>query len=125
RGRAGGAGTGGGGGGCGRWGRPLAAFVRADGAAAPLVARLLRDVYLVDDLGQAITRFGAANPPATFVTRAGEVLDRSGALTGGTGAPPGALSRAGEIRRLSAERAELEPRCAALASEHTAAVARV
>ena len=106
-------------------GRPLADFVRAEGPTAPLVTRLLRDVYLVDDLGQAIARFGAANPPATFVTRAGEVLDRSGALTGGTGAPPGALSRAGELRRLSAEQAELEPRCAALASEHTATVARV
>ena len=106
-------------------GRPLADFVSADANAAPLLARLLRDVYLVDDLGEAISRFGADHPPATFVTRAGELLDRSGALTGGSGAPPGALSRAGEIRRLSALQAELEPRCAALSSELAATTARL
>ncbi len=98
-------------------GRPLADFVTSDAASAPIVARLLRDVYLVDDLAQPIERFGAASPPALFVTRAGELLDRSGALTGGLGAPPGALSRAGEIRRMSGEVAELEPVCARLAAE--------
>ncbi|HXZ86161.1 MAG TPA: AAA family ATPase, partial [Myxococcota bacterium] len=106
-------------------GRPLADFVTAEGDAAPLLLRLLRDVYLVDDLAQAVHRFGAEHPPATFVTRAGELLDRSGALTGGSGAPPGALTRAGEIRRLSALVAELEPRCAALQAELASATARL
>jgi len=106
-------------------GRPLADFVTADAASHPLLARLLRDVYLVDDLALPIERFGAASPPALFVTRAGEVLDRSGALTGGLGAPPGALSRAGEIRRLASELAELEPQCAALAADMAETTARV
>jgi chromosome segregation protein len=106
-------------------GRPLADFVTVDPSSAPIVARLLRDVYLVDDLRLPIERFGAASPPALFVTRAGEVLDRSGALTGGLGAPPGALSRAGEIRRLSSELAELEPICARLAAELAETNARV
>jgi chromosome segregation protein len=106
-------------------GRPLAEFVTAEPASAALVARLLRDVYLVDDLAQPIERFGAASPPAIFVTRAGEVLDRSGALTGGLGAPPGALSRAGEIRRLASELAELEPLCARLAGNLVETSARV
>ena len=106
-------------------GRPLADFVTAEPASAALIARLLRDVYLVDDLSLPIERFGAASPPALFVTRAGEVLDRSGALTGGLGAPPGALSRAGEIRRLEGELADLEPLCATLAAELAAVTSRV
>ncbi len=106
-------------------GRPLADFVTADPASAALVARLLRDVYLVDDLALPIERFGAASPPALFGTRAGEVLDRSGALTGGLGAPPGALSRAGEIRRLTSELSQLEPACAALAADLAETTARV
>ncbi len=106
-------------------GRPLADFVSADSHAAPVLSRLLRDVYLVDDLGDAIARYGASDPPATFVTRAGEVLDRSGALTGGSGAAPGTLLRASEIRRLSALQTELEPRCASLAQELTTTTARI
>jgi chromosome segregation protein len=106
-------------------GRPLRELVTAEPNAAALVDRLLRDVYLVDDLGEAVRRFGAARPPAIFVTRAGELLDRNGALTGGLGAPPGALSRAGDTRRAEAERSELEPHCAALASELRAASARL
>jgi len=106
-------------------GRPLTDFVSSDARSAPLLHRLLRDVYLVDDLAEAIARFGVDHPPATFVTRAGEVLDRSGALTGGSGAPPGALSRAGEIRRLSALTSELEPRVAALAEELATTRARI
>ncbi|MEX2207518.1 MAG: chromosome segregation protein SMC [Myxococcota bacterium] len=106
-------------------GRPLGDFVTVDPASAPIVARLLRDVYLVDDLELPIERFGAASPPALFVTRAGELLDRSGALTGGLGAPPGALSRAGEIRRLTSELSELEPVCGRLAAELAESNARV
>jgi chromosome segregation protein len=96
-------------------GSPLARFVRARGHGAALVERLLRDVYLVEDLSHPLARFGAAAPPATFVTRTGEVLDRSGGITGGTGAPPGAISRAGDIRRLEAEVPLLEAHSGALA----------
>jgi chromosome segregation protein len=89
-------------------GRPLLEAVSAKPPFEPLVRRLLRDVYLVDGLGEAVERYGLADPPAVFVTRDGEILDRGGALTGGEVSPPGALSRAGEIRRLEAEREELE-----------------
>jgi chromosome segregation protein len=106
-------------------GRPLAGFVRADGVRGALVERLLRDVYLVEDLSEPIERFGVASPPAVFVTRAGELLDRSGAITGGVGAPPGAISRAGDIRRLETEVAEHEARGAALTERSLAAVERL
>src|SRR5262249_8538628 len=90
-------------------GRPLTDFVSADARSAPVLHRLLRDVYLVDDLGAAIARFGVDHPPATFVTRAGEVLDRSGALTGGSRAP-GALTRGAQSPRLSPGAPEVAPR---------------
>ncbi len=91
-------------------GRPLVDFVTVEPAYRGVVQRLLADVYLVDDLAQAVARFGIARPPAVFVTREGELLDRSGAVTGGQGVPPGAISRAGEIRRLSAALESYEAR---------------
>ncbi|MCP4006978.1 MAG: chromosome segregation protein SMC [bacterium] len=98
-------------------GRSLSDFLDVDERYLHLVQRLLADVYVVDNLQQAIDRFGIGGCPAVFVTRDGEILDRSGTLTGGLGVPPGALSRAGEIRRLAAELESLEPRCEALAVE--------
>jgi chromosome segregation protein len=111
-------------------GRPLLQLVSAKPPFEPLVRRLLREVYLVDDLSEAVERFGLGDPPAVFVTRAGEILDRSGALTGGAGAPPGTLSRAGEIRRLEEALEELQVRARELlaserrASERTDALAQ-
>jgi chromosome segregation protein len=91
-------------------GRPLLLGVRCDEAFRPLVERLLDGVQLVDSLREPIERYGAAELPAAFVTPAGEVLDRSGLLTGGAAAPAGALSRAGEIGRLeeACQAAQLE-----------------
>ena len=102
-------------------GRPLLEVVGCEASHRPLLERLLRGVYLVDDIGQAVERFGLAEPPATFVSKDGELLDRTGALVGGVAAPAGSLSRQGEIRRLSeqleklgARRQELELQDAAL-----------
>jgi chromosome segregation protein len=97
-------------------GRPLLDAVSAKPPFEPLVRRLLNEVYLVDDLAEAVNRYGAADPPAVFVTRDGEILDRSGALTGGELSPPGTLSRGNEIRRLEAEHAHLEAAALRLAN---------
>jgi len=94
-------------------GRPLLDQVRSDDVHRPVLERLLRGVYLVDDLDEAVRRYGRSEPPAVFVTRDGEILDRSGALTGGTGAPAGALSRASEIRRATARLEGLEEQASA------------
>jgi chromosome segregation protein len=96
------------------FGRPLTEFIRVDEPYRVLVERLLRDVYVVEDLRQVVTRFSTTAPPALFVTREGEVLDQHGALTGGLSAAPGALSRAGEIRRLSVDVEALQARREAL-----------
>jgi chromosome segregation protein len=97
-------------------GRPLLESVTAKPPFEPLVRRLLRDVYVVDDLAQAVERFGAAEPPAAFVTPSGEIFDRAGALTGGAPAP-GAIGRASEIRGLEPEVEALRERRAALEAE--------
>jgi chromosome segregation protein len=84
-------------------GRALLSAVSAKPPFEPIVRRLLRDVYVVDDLAAAVERYGVVDPPAVFVTPRGELLDRSGALVGGSGPVPGTLQRAAEIRRLEAE----------------------
>ncbi|MEE9282439.1 MAG: chromosome segregation protein SMC [Myxococcota bacterium] len=106
-------------------GRPLLDLVSVERPYRPLVERLLGDVLLVEDLGEVLSRFGTETPRAVFVTREGETLDRRGALTGGLRAPPGALSRAGEIGRLGEALAELETRREALETGTGRAVNRV
>ncbi len=91
-------------------GRPLLSAVSAKPPFEPIVRRLLRDVYVIDDLGAAVDRYGVVDPPAVFVTPRGELLDRSGTLVGGSGPAPGALQRAAEIRRLETECATLSER---------------
>jgi chromosome segregation protein len=103
-------------------GRPLLDCVDAKPPYRGLLARALRDVYVVDDLGEAIERYGLEGAPACFVTRDGDVLDRVGALTGGIAAPPGAVSRPAEIRRGRVDLAELEQRQADLQSAQRVAL---
>ncbi len=91
-------------------GRPLLDFVSPAPKFQPLVQRLLRDVYLVDDLALAVERFGVQDPPAVFVTREGEILDRTGAFMGGGGVPAGALSRPAELRQLESQLQQLAQR---------------
>ena len=106
-------------------GRPLLDAVSAKPPFERLVRRLLNEVYLVDDLAEAVDRYGVADPPAVFVTRDGEILDRSGALTGGELSPPGTLSRGGEIRRLELEHERLEAVALRLANSVQVTAARV
>jgi chromosome segregation protein len=86
-------------------GRPLLEFVDAKPPYRGLLPRLLGDAYLVEDLAEAFSRFGLESLPAVFVTRNGDLLDRTGTLTGGTRPAAGLVSRAAEIR---ATRSELE-----------------
>ncbi len=103
-------------------GRPLADFVSAGAPVDSLVRRLLREVYLVDEgLGEIARRYGLSEVPATFVTRDGELLDRSGAMTVGRVAAPGVLSSVREIRELEVGVTEAE----ALVSESQRTAAEI
>jgi chromosome segregation protein len=111
-------------------GEPLLESVDAKPPYRSLATRLLQDVYVVEELAEAVDRYGLENPPALFVTRGGDLLDRSGALTGGARPGPGPISRSVEIRELRAEYEVLDERRPSLEErrraslEHEAALER-
>ena len=105
---------------------PLTDFVRADGVAAPLVQRLLRDTYLVEDIGAAMPCMASLRRhPVRLVSPAGEGIDVDGRLSGGQSEADDSsvLGRGQEIRdlraRLARRRARLATLMASLSSEET------
>jgi chromosome segregation protein len=105
-------------------GRPLLEVVDAKPPYRDLLARVFSEIYLVENLSQVVQRYGVARPPAMFVTADGEILDRGGALTGGTRAAPGVVSRATEIRSARAELERLESERTRLETGRRAVVER-
>jgi chromosome segregation protein len=79
-------------------------FLIAQPVAAELVAALLEDAHVVEDLA-AGWRLKAAQPQSTVATRNGELITRSGLVLVGqeTGASLAVLTRQSELRRLEAE----------------------
>jgi chromosome segregation protein len=79
-------------------------FITSEPVSADLVAALLEDAHVVDDLA-AGWKLKAAQPQCTIATRAGELITRSGLLLVGqeTGASLAVLTRQTEMRRLEAE----------------------
>jgi len=82
-------------------------FVTAKPLVAELVAALLEDAHVVDDLA-AGWELKAAQPQSTVATRSGELITRSGLLLVGqeAGASLAVLTRQSEMRKLEAELAE-------------------
>ncbi|MEE8556422.1 MAG: chromosome segregation protein SMC [Myxococcota bacterium] len=103
-------------------GRPLLEFVDAKHPYRSLVTHLLAEVYVVDELGQAVERYGMQSPPAFFVTRDGDSLDRRGTLTGGEVSAPGVISRSAEIRVAREELESLSERGAVLEADRSSAL---
>lgn len=84
---------------------PLAPFVQADAALAPLVGRLLRNTFLAENLGAALAVAGSyVDQPLRFVTPEGDAIDLGGRVTGGQtkGEDHGVLGRRRELRALRA-----------------------
>ena len=79
-------------------------FVTSETIAADLIATLLEDAHVVDDLA-AGWKLKAAQPQCTVATRGGELITRSGLLLVGqeTGASLAVLTRQSELRKLEAE----------------------
>jgi chromosome segregation protein len=79
-------------------------FVTAQSPVAHLVAALLEDAHVADDMIAAWT-LKAAQPQSTVATRNGELITRSGLLLVGqdAGASLAVLTRQAEMRRLEAE----------------------
>jgi chromosome segregation protein len=82
-------------------------FITAQPASTDLVAALLEDAHVVDDLA-AGWKLKAAQPQSTIATRGGELITRSGLLLVGqeTGASLAVLTRQSELRKLEVELTE-------------------
>ena len=79
-------------------------FITAKPLVGELVAALLEDAHVVDDLA-AGWKLKAAQPQSTIATRGGELITRSGLLLVGqeAGASLAVLTRQSEMRQLEAE----------------------
>ena len=85
-------------------GQPLLGHVRPQPGYEDLARRLLGGAYLVDDLAEAVERYGSGRIPGTFVTAQGDVLTPDGLLRGGSGEPgAGLIARVREVRDLEQE----------------------
>jgi chromosome segregation protein len=82
-------------------------FVTAQPIVNELVAALLEDAHVVEDLA-AGWQLKAAQPQSTIATRSGELITRSGLLLVGqdAGASLAVLTRQTELRKLAAELSE-------------------
>ena len=80
---------------------------QAQPVVGDLVAALLEDAHVVDDLA-AGWKLKAAQPQSTIATRGGELITRSGLLLVGqdTGASMAVLTRQSELRQLETELVE-------------------
>ncbi|MCP4036825.1 MAG: chromosome segregation protein SMC [bacterium] len=107
-------------------GEQLLKFVRPKEEHAPLVRNLLGDVYLVNNLAEALGVYGDGLIPATFVTREGDVLSPDGVIRGGgESAGSGMLGRVREVRELTDEVVEVAAQVEAAERAHQAAEASV
>ena len=79
-------------------------FITSEVVVSDLVASLLEDAHVVDDLA-AGWKLKALQPQSTIATRAGELISRSGLLFVGqdTGASLAVLKRQSELRQLEEE----------------------
>jgi chromosome segregation protein len=107
-------------------GEPLLEHVRARAGYEDVVRSLLSGVNLVDDLAEALSLYGQGQLPATFVTRAGDVLGVDGVIRGGArGDEGGLLARQRELRELETEVASRDVRVRELESSALAAEAEL
>jgi len=105
-------------------GRRLLDAIEVDPAHWALAESLLGCVLLAEDLDGALATWRAAERPVTVVTRSGEAVDPSGAITGGSEPPleETLLARGRELRAL--ERLVVSADEAYAACEATAGTAR-
>jgi chromosome segregation protein len=86
-------------------------FITTEPLVADLVASLLEDAHVVDDLA-AGWRLKAAQPQSTIATRAGELITRSGLLLVGQEASASltVLTRQSELRKIEIELSDFAPK---------------
>jgi len=88
-------------------------FVTSDAIVSDLMAALLEDAHIVEDLA-AGWKLKAAQPQSTVATKSGELITRSGLLLVGqeTGASLAVLTRQSELRQIEIDLADWSARVA-------------
>ena len=109
---------------------PVKDLVRCDETYQPLVHRLLEDVYLAENLSDALAIRSQLPSGVKLVTREGDVLDPDGSITGGFSSGSQILNRSVEIaqldetvRQLDTDRSRLETQTREIRNEISALAA--
>jgi chromosome segregation protein len=103
-------------------GEQLLSYVHPHEEYIALAHNLLGDVYLVNNLAEALGVYGDGQIPATFVTREGDVLSPDGVIRGGgESAGSGMLGRVREVRELKVEVSQIALQLKAVEQTHMAA----
>jgi len=90
-------------------GRRASDLIRCDASVAPIVELLLGRYLVVDTLDEALARLRACPSDGPWVTRAGELVEREGVISGGSQAgSAGIIGRRTELRTLTDEIAVIE-----------------
>lgn len=97
----------------------LSNHVRVREGFESVLAPLLRDCVVVADLDEARSRWQSGERGLTFVTAEGEVVSRSGLVTGGSENPvdEGLLLRSSELRRIRGALEEAQAKAGAAQAE--------
>ena len=99
--------------------QPLASVIKTAPEYQQVVAALLGEVFVVENLQQAFTLREAVPVPATYVTKDGDIVEPAGVITGGSRstATSGILQRNREIRQLTEDLERLEAQLRILGDE--------
>ena len=91
---------------------PLTDVIKADDRLRPVIAYLIQDAVLVETIEHAIQIARNVRPCPRLVTLAGELIEPSGAITGGTsgGEARGLLGRSAEIEEAETSLQQLDTR---------------
>ncbi len=97
--------------GAARGDRELLNFVTVKGEYTSVARNLFGDVLLVNDLDEALALWNESGGAKSLVTRDGDLIDRSGFITGGgssNGSDGGVLQKRGEAKELSSQADDLK-----------------
>ncbi|MGH7889308.1 MAG: hypothetical protein ACRENF_02005, partial [Thermodesulfobacteriota bacterium] len=86
---------------------PLCEVIKVEGTDSEVIENMLRGVFVVPSIREALSLRDEMQEGTTFVTPDGDLLDSTGAITGGF-AQEGIFERKREIEELSAESSALE-----------------
>jgi chromosome segregation protein len=95
---------------------PLSEIVKVEGIERHVIENMLKGVFLVSSLREALSLRDEMEEGTSFVTLSGDLLDSTGAISGGF-AKEGIFERKREIEELSIETLELEEKLSRISSE--------